>query len=107
MTSDLIVIDEAVNATDWLAQNSQTWRSRYLAKKIKRHLAKMFKQALKGEIKAKDKDQLWRLSTLLLKNETLHPSPDELIQKALLQQRINRLVHKITILENENLLKEH
>ena len=106
MNPEVIPINQAYAECDWLIVHSETRASRYLARKIKRVLGKMFKEAIKGAVKEKDKEQAWRLSTLLLKNETLHPSPDELIHKATLQQKINVVAKKIVVAENENLLKE-
>lgn len=106
MNPDAIPIDEAYRACGWLLTHGESWKSRHLARKLKRLLSRMFRQAVKGAVKEQDKDKAWRLSTLLLLDETLHPSPEELIQKATLQQWINCVSHKIQIASEENLIKE-
>ena len=89
----------------WLAANAETMKSRHIAKQLCRILTKIFKKACKHRSSSKLNDEAWHLSTLLMKDETLHPDANCLLMKAKIQQSINMFAEKIEVTKQQSVLE--
>ena len=77
--NDAVYFSRAWRECDWLIEHGETFKTRKLARKLKRLCNKAFKKAILGRYDGRYNEELWGLTTKLMADQTLRPEVNGLM----------------------------